>query len=575
MLSGNVERLVPQAQPIEVAERLLEDGDVAAAQSAVERALRDDPRNPRALYISGRIETMAGRTDAALELLQQALDIEPSLVEARLELAALHGAAHDIEAARDELNLALHYQPKNAEAQFRLGVLHHQLGELDQAIACLSRAREAEPEQARILAELGQAYLRKERYQQALELLERAVTLEPTNLKACNSLGYAYVRLEDYERAHELFSALCARLPASVLGPRINLGNSLDHTGRFDEAERVYDEILRHEPNHHGAHWNRAHNLLARCDFQEGWQEYRYRLQDEGLWQPRLVPFAPWKGEPLEGKTVVVTAEQGLGDQIMFASCLSEVAQVAAKTLLECDERLVALFRRSFPWAQVVGTRYELVPAWLGEVGFADYHIPAGSLPGFVRRKLDDFPWHRGYLRADEGKTARWKSWLDGLGPGLKVGLSWRGGTLTTRRRLRSLALDDLLPLLRTPGCRFVCLQYGDVAEDLERLRTVHGIEVACAPEAIADYDETAALCMVLDLTVSVCTSVIHLNGALGRPVWVLVPAVPEWRYGLTGERMPWYPSVRLLRQARGADWSAVVERVRSELALIALASTG
>ena len=144
--------------------------------------------------------------------------------------------------------------------------------------------------------------------------------------------------------------------------------------------------------------------------------------------------------------------------------------------------------------------------------------------------------------------------------------MSWRGGTRGTRRTFRSLGLIDLLPILRIPGLRFVSLQYGDCAEDLERLRREAGIEVVHWPEAIADYEETAALCVALDLTVSVCTSVIHLNGALGRPVWVMVPAVPEWRYGVAGDTMPWYPSVRLIRQAARGDWSEVFERVASDL---------
>ena len=157
-------------------------------------------------------------------------------------------------------------------------------------------------------------------------------------------------------------------------------------------------------------------------------------------------------------------------------------------------------------------------------------------------------------------------TWLAALGPGAKIGLSWRGGTRGTRRTFRSLRLVDLLPILSVPGLRFVSLQYGDCAEDFEALRRESGIEVVHWPEAIADYEETAALCVALDMTVSVCTSVIHLNGALGKPVLVMVPAVPEWRYGVSGETMPWYPSVQLIRQAERGDWSDVFARVAADL---------
>jgi tetratricopeptide (TPR) repeat protein len=556
--------MVPQR--IALAERLLDQGDVAQAQRLAKEILASEPANARALHLAGSIERLAGRPDAALAFLDQAAQLAPEYVDTHLEIAAVHRAARDMEAARDELFLALHYDPGNARAHFELGSLDRQRGEHEAAVAWLRKAIELDPSHALAHAELGYLYLKKELFSEALEVLERAVELDPRSFIAQSNLGYVYVKLEQYERAHGVYSRICASAPRFVLWPRINLANTLDHTGRFEEAQSVYRDILVYEPNNYAANWNRADNLLAHGEFEEGWRQYRYRMQVEGVWHPRLVPFAPWKGEPLEGKTVVISAEQGLGDQIMFASCLQEVTAGAAKVVMECDHRLQSLFQRSFPQVTVIGSRQELVPTWLRQAAAADFHIPAGSLPGFVRNSFADFPDHRGYLQADGEKVRRWKEWLESLGPGLKVGLSWRGGTRSTRRRLRSLSLEDLLPVLKLTGCRFVCLQYGDVAGDLESLRAQHGIDVAYRKDAIADYDETAALCMALDLTVSVCTSVIHLHGALGKPVWVMVPSVPEWRYGRRGERMPWYPSVRLLRQAEGADWTEVTNRVRAGL---------
>ena len=556
--------VVPQR--IALAEQLLHQGDVAQAQRLAMEILALEPANARALHLAGSIERLAGRQDAALAFLDQATQLAPEHVDTHLEIASVHRAKRDVEEARDELLLALHYDPSNARAHFELGALERQRGEHDAAIEWLRKAIELDPTHALAHAELGYLYLKKELFSEALEVLERAVELDPLSSVAQGNLGYVYVKLEQYERAHDVYLRVCAKTPRFVLWPRINLANALDHTGRFDEAQSLYRDVLTYEPNNYAANWNRADNLLARGEFEEGWRQYRYRMQVEGVWHPRLVPFAPWKGESLEGKTVVISAEQGLGDQIMFASCLQEVTAGAAKVIMECDHRLQSLFRRSFPQVKVIGSRQELVPTWLHEAAAADFHIPAGNLPGFVRNSPADFPDHRGYLQADGEKVRRWKEWLESLGPGPKVGLSWRGGTRSTRRRLRSLSLEDLLPVLKLAGCRFVCLQYGDVAADLESLRAQHGIDLAYRKDAIADYDETAALCMALDLTVSVCTSVIHLHGALGKPVWVMVPSVPEWRYGRRGERMPWYPSVRLMRQAEGADWAEVTNRVRAGL---------
>lgn len=549
-------------QPLAQADALLAAGDAAQAQRLVLGILQREPENAGALLLAGRIERLAGHYEAALKLLEQAAEIAPELVEAHLELARIFRRARDFEGALDELALALHYDPANAAAHFEIGNVHHKQGKYERAIESFRQAIAADPEHARAHTDLGWVYLRRDRFDEARDTLERAVELDPRSIAAQNNLGFVYVKLEQYERALEVFTRLCSGTSRAMLWPRSNLGNALDHNARFDDADRIYQHILKYEPNNFAARWNRALNLLSRHEFAEGWQEYRYRLQVEDVWHPRLIPFAPWEGEPLEGKSLLISAEQGLGDQIMFASCLAEIASRAARVVLECEHRLAALFQRSLPQIRVIGSRHELIPPWLRAVGEVDYHVPFGSLPGFLRNSLADFPRHEGYLRADPVKQAKWKAWLDALGPGLKVGISWRGGTQSTRRQLRSIALADLLPVLRARGCQFVCLQYGDCAAELEQLSAQHGIRVAYAKEAIADYDETAALCAALDLTVSVCTAVIHLNGALGKPVWVMVPAVPEWRYGRSGERMPWYPSVRLLRQTERNDWMPVFSAV-------------
>jgi len=557
---AEVERLLDDA------ERLLLDGDAAQAQRLVRGALESRPDRARALFLAGRLERLAGHHDAALELLERAADRDPAHVATHLEIAFLHRRTRDFERCLDELSLALYYDPDNTTAYTELGAVHQMKGDVDGAIEYFKKALERDPGHARALTELGLCYLQKERFADALEVLERAVERDPYSIAAQNHLSFACVRLEEYDRALEIMQKLTQGTSRSMLWQRVNLGTAYDHTGRFAESERTYDFVLRHEPNNFAAHWNRAHLVLARHDFEHGWPDYRYRLQVEGAWAPRLIPFAPWKGESLQGKTIAVSAEQGLGDQIMFASCIPDLCEQGASVVLECDERLSALFRRSFPQVKVIPSRHELEPRWLREVGLLDYHAPAGNLPGFLRKRLDDFPRHEGYLRADPAKVEAWRARTAALGAGLKVGLSWRGGTHTTRRQLRSLTLPDLLPILRVPGCRFISLQYGEAQAELERLRAAEGIEVANWPQAIDDYDETAALCCALDLTISVCTSVIHLNGALGRPVWVMVPAVAEWRYGRRGELMPWYPAVRLLRQSARGDWAPVIAGVASGL---------
>jgi hypothetical protein len=264
--------------------------------------------------------------------------------------------------------------------------------------------------------------------------------------------------------------------------------------------------------------------------------------------------------------TLLVYAEQGIGDEILFASCLPEVVAAARHCVIDCAPKLAALFQRSFPTATVRGG-YQTDPVdWARSLG-VDLQIPAGSLPLHLRREASGFPAHAGYLRADAGKVDRWRDRLRALGPGRTIGLSWRGGTARTRAERRSITLAELAPVLGLPGFHFVSLQYDqDAAAEVTDFGSKFGRLIHHWPDAIDDFDETAALVTALDGVVSVCTAVVHLAGALGRPAWVMTPRVPEWRYGAQGERMPWYPSVRLVRQVASGDWTPVVDAIRQDL---------
>jgi hypothetical protein len=275
-----------------------------------------------------------------------------------------------------------------------------------------------------------------------------------------------------------------------------------------------------------------------------------------------------WNGAPIPGGTLLITAEQGVGDEIMFASLVGEAASRAGDCVVECDPRLVPLFARSMPRIRVRAT-----PA--GSAGFQptlvpdfDEHIAMGSLPRFLRPTLASFPGVRGYLKADARRRDKWKVRLRGLGAELKVGISWRGGRKLETRRTRSTKLEDWLPLFATPDVRFVNLQYGDCAAELARLQEQHGILVHHWADAnpLEDLDEFAAEISALDLVISIDNSTVHMAGALGCPVWTLLPYVPDWRWLLDRDDSPWYHSMRLFRQVRRGCWADVLPAVAGEL---------
>jgi hypothetical protein len=250
----------------------------------------------------------------------------------------------------------------------------------------------------------------------------------------------------------------------------------------------------------------------------------------------------------------------------MFSSCLPDLAREARHVVVECDPKLEAIFRRSFADCSVVSRLRTLENDWINRVApRPELQLAAGSLARRYRRRAEDFP-PQPFLRADAQKVARWRSELQRIGSGRKIGLSWRGGVGFTGKKRRSFSLEELLPVLRLPHVQFVNLQYTDVRDEMAALVSTHRIQIHHWQEAIDDYDETAALVCALDGVLTVCTAIVHLAGGLGRPALVMVPYGADWRYGGAGERMIWYPTVRLVRQQKLAQWREVLDEVSRSL---------
>jgi tetratricopeptide (TPR) repeat protein len=543
-----------------------ERGDLAAAERSFEAALATAAARGEALLGLGKVAMRRGDAAQAAARFEQAIDAEPAPPEASVALARLRDLAGRTEDALDALWLAVHRNPDHAEARLELGRLLGRSGRLKEAEECLARACAARPDWHEPQVELARTLQKMRRYAEAASAFRRAVDLARCRPEVYNDLANCLVYLQRNDEALEVLEDLVRRYPRSLV-PRLGYANALFQLGRFDEAEAQYDLIRAREPDNPFVAWNRALLLLQRHRFDEGWECYERRLLTLTDNHPRVFPFPRWRGEPLAGKTVLVYAEQGLGDEIMFASCLDELAAMAGRVIVECNPKLAAIFARSLPaGTTVLAAEPRVIPSWMDRLGDVDFQVAAGSLPGLFRRSADRFPG-RPFLRADPGKVARWRGELDGLGGGLKVGISWRGGSVRTRSVARSIGLADWAPILDVPGCRFVSLQYGDAAEEVRELNAVGTRRVEVWQAALDDYDETAALVCALDVVVTVCTALVHLAGGLGQQAWVLVPSIPEWRYGLAGDRMPWYGSASLIRQPPGEPWGPTLARVAGRLA--------
>ncbi len=470
--------------------------------------------------------------------------------------------------AQELLERALDLGADAAEVHYRLGQLHAAAGRLDDAVDSFELAAHLRPEFHAALLGLSAAYLGMARHEEALDTARAASACAGADAASHSNLGLAARYLGLYQESESALRAALALDPRNHAA-RVNLGVLLKDLGRADEAIAQFEAVIADHPDDDDARWNLAVTRLAGGEFRAGWPDYEKRwLQRDA--RRRGFDFPLWDGSDPGGRTVLVCAEQGLGDELMFASCLPDAMRRGGRWVLECSPRLRTLFQRSFPQAEILPFPLNESGRWRERLKHVDLQVAAGSLPGLLGRESGTFPAHAGYLRADPGRAAAWKARLDALGAGLKVGVSWRGGDPRTGSRTRSMDLAQLAPLFALKACRFVSIQYGQVEEECEGARREFDVPLPHWPEAQADFDQTAALVSALDLVVTVTTAAVHLAGGLGKPAWVMVPASPEWRYGLRGERMPGYPSVRLFRQDAPLDWAPVVERIARQLRALA-----
>jgi tetratricopeptide (TPR) repeat protein len=397
----------------------------------------------------------------------------------------------------------------------------------------------------------------------AIESISRAMEQHAANplfhYNLANSLrdrGRADQAIAHYRRAVELDPRFAAAW--------LCLGALLFEQGRLDEALASFDRGLEFKPHDAKARLIRGMIHLQAGDFSVGWREYEWRRSEIATgWTASGMPY--WAGESLAGKTLLVEPEESLADQIMFASCLSDVVALADEVTIAADARLATLLTRSFPAANVIQASYHRRQGSKRPEA-ADYRVAIGSLPRYLRSSSDCFPRHRGYLSADRGLRHAWWQRLSRLGPGLKIGIAWRGaGALAGER---SITLEQWSRIVDLRGASFVSLQGRDAADEIAQLAKHHRIVVHDFAEAAAsdDLDNLAALVAALDLVIAVPNTVAHLAGALGVEVRNLLAWSSSWRWMLKRDDSPWYPSMRLLRQSQAGGWEDVLDRVHHEL---------
>ena len=587
---------------------LHQQGQLVAARALYAQVLALEPQHFDALHLSGVIALQSNQPELAIDLIGRALQLNPlqavaysNLGLAQKKLQRLQEAIASFEraialqpdfaAAHYNRGLALNglrrwadalasfdraiaLQPANAEAWANRGDALEELKRLDESLASYDRAIALRPDLAEAHAYRGLVLTGLQRYAEAIDSFDRAVALRPSYIEPWCNRGIALNALHRYEEAIASYDRAIALMPDFAEGYG-NRALSLRMLQRPQEALADLNRALALRPHYPKAQWSRALALLQLGQYRQGWQAYEVRWHPENFSHQQR-PFAQplWLGqEAVAGKTVLLHSEQGMGDSIQFCRYAKQVKALGATVLLDVPQELAGLLQTVEGVDACLVTHQPLPPF--------DLHCPLLSLPLACKTELDSIPSPGPYLHANPAKQAVWEQRLaardqagrglpghglpgrgfpgSGLpGRGLRVGLVWSGQRMHDNDHYRNLPLQLLLQHLPV-GPQYVSLQKEVRDSDLGALQTS---SIQHFGDQLHDFSDTAALCALMDIVVSVDTSVAHLAGALGRPTWVLLHFAPDWRWLLEREDSPWYASVRLFRQGPDRQWAAVLGRV-------------
>ena len=556
-------------------------------------ALRRAPALPAAHMGLGHALACLGRNAQALARYEQALVFAPRMAEAEFACAFVLQRLGDTQQAETRYRRAIALRPDFAAAWMNLGCLLREQGREPLAEAALLRALELRPAMIPGLINLAQLKRDQRNFPAAEELLTKSIELDPENVHtliawcqfrsaqrdlpgawqwlrkalahepahpdAINMQGVLLHSEERFDEAIEMF------LRAEALGipsAASNRGNSLMDLGRMDEALAAHHAAVEHDPKSPGAAYNLALTELRLGDWEHGWPRYEARLRFREVHRTPVHFRQPrWRGEPLEGRRILLHAEQGLGDVIQFCRYAALVAARGGSLILQVHEPTVRLLQS----LAVVRAGQALV-AQLGIAPPAfDLECPLLSLPAVFSTTVDTVPWPGAYLAADPALADEKRRLFPSDRP--RIGIAWAGNPRYKADHRRSMHLETLLPLLRQPQFTWISLQKGDAVAQLADLPAE--VRIYDGSGSDRDLAETAALVATLDLVITSDTSIAHLAGAMGKPVWILLPHLADWRWMQNLETSPWYPTVRLFRQDQPGSWAEPINRAMAELSLI------
>jgi len=543
------------AQALQEALSLHQQGRLRDAEKLYTRALKAAPDNFDALHLLGLIKAQNSQMGEAYRLMSAALAINPNAPDAHVNFAnVLHALKRDTEAL-NHLDKAIALRPGDIEALLYRGNVLSALDRAEDAVSCFDAVLARNPGRPDALLGRGTAFARLEHHARALADFEAVLAQAPGHVEALYNRGTALLDLGRNSEAIETFERIWPHAPQHAKAWN-NRGRALQALNRHEEAAASFEKAITIDKNYADAHSNLAFSLLTLGQLARGFAEYEWRWKRSGMSDARRTYRGRlWLGEfPLGQRTILLPAEQGLGDTMQFVRYAPLLARGGATVILEVQPELRSLL------ASVAGVtschaRGEALPA-------CDVYCPLGSLPLAFKTGLETIPAVIPYLHADDARIATWRPSVDQL-KGKRVAIAWAGNSRQANDHNRSIDLKLLEPLFALEGVSFVSVQRELRADDAALLARHYN--VTHLGDSLTEMADTAAVLSFADITIAVDTSVVHLAGAMGREVWALLSFSPDWRW-TSGERSPWYPRARLFRQSAPGDWPGVIAAVRDAL---------
>jgi tetratricopeptide (TPR) repeat protein len=495
----------------------------------------------------------AGNLDQAEFVCREILEEQPDNAEMYNNLGLLLGEKGNIDDSVACYRKALELDPNLADAHYNLGNVLKGQNQLLEAIKSYRRAIELDPVSLDALMNFGNALQGVEQYDEAEQCYQKALHISPHNADIYNNLGLTFHKKNMFDKAI-LFFEKAIRLRPDQSDIYNNLGFTHQEIGSLGEAIRCYRKAIQLDSNYANAHWNLSRALLLVGDYKEGWKEYEWRWKaDTLILTSRHCSQSLFTLENIAHRIILLNSEQGFGDNIQCVRYVPLIAQRGAKVIVECYPELYSLFGNMDSIYQVI--RFDEDPPPF------DLNCPIFSLPLIFETTPETIPTNVPYLTADASRKEKWREKIMEHNFRVKIGLVWAGNP---KIPFKHLSLDDFAPFGQLGDVGFYSLQKGRASE--QSTKPPQGMRLFDYTAEINDFCDTAALIESLDLVIAIDTAVSHLAGAIGKPVWTLLPFVPDWRWMLDREDSPWYPTMRLFRQPALGDWRSVITKVVEEL---------